>query len=72
MAKKGLSSPVPQNHLASNGVYVLMEKIKRDNDRIDISKLEPNEIAGDDVIGKGEKYDKTIYMERFASIFSRI
>ena len=33
------------------GVYVLMEKIKRDNDRIPISKLEPDETAGDDVTG---------------------
>ena len=33
------------------GVYVLMEKIKRDNDRIDISKLEPNEITGDELTG---------------------
>ena len=33
------------------GVYVLMEKIKRDGDRIDISKLEPDEIAGDDLTG---------------------
>ena len=33
------------------GVYVLMEKIKRDNNRVPISKLEPDEIAGDDVTG---------------------
>ncbi len=33
------------------GVYVLMEKIKRDGDRIDISKLEPDEISGDDLTG---------------------
>ena len=33
------------------GVYVLMEKIKRDNNRIDISKLNPDEIEGDDLTG---------------------
>ena len=33
------------------GVYVLMEKIKRDNNRIDISKLDPDEIEGDDLTG---------------------
>jgi ATP-dependent Clp endopeptidase proteolytic subunit ClpP len=33
MAKKGLSSPVPQNHLASNGVYVLMEEITMESCR---------------------------------------
>ena len=33
------------------GVYVLMEKIKRDSDRIAISKLNPDEISGDDLTG---------------------
>jgi len=33
------------------GVYVLMEKIKRDNDRVDISTLNPDEITGDDLTG---------------------
>ena len=33
------------------GVYVLMEKIKRDQNRINISKLEPDETTGDDVTG---------------------
>lgn len=33
------------------GVYVLMEKIKRDGSRINISKLESDEINGDDVTG---------------------
>ena len=33
------------------GVYVLMEKIKRDDNRVNISKLEPDEISGDDVTG---------------------
>lgn len=33
------------------GVYVLMERIKRDNDRVDISRLNPDEISGDDLTG---------------------
>lgn len=33
------------------GVYVLMEKIKRDKNRVDISKLNPEEITGDDLTG---------------------
>ncbi len=33
------------------GVYVLMEKIKRDADRVDIAKLNPDEISGDDLTG---------------------
>ena len=33
------------------GVYVLMEKIKRDKNRVDISKLNPDEIEGDDLTG---------------------
>ncbi len=33
------------------GVYLLCEKIKRDNDRVDIAKLQPTDIAGDDVTG---------------------
>ena len=33
------------------GIYVLMEKIKRDNNRVDISKLNPDEIEGDDLTG---------------------
>ncbi len=33
------------------GVYVLMEKIKRDGNRVSISKLEPDETSGDDVTG---------------------
>ena len=34
-----------------SGVYVLMEKIKRDTFRLDIGKLEPMEISGRDVSG---------------------
>ena len=33
------------------GVYVLMEKIKRDDNRVNISKLQPDEISGDDLTG---------------------
>jgi hypothetical protein len=33
------------------GVYVLMEKIKRDDNRVNISTLNPEEITGDDLTG---------------------
>ncbi len=33
------------------GLYVLMEKIKRDKNRVDISKLNDDEISGDDLTG---------------------
>ena len=33
------------------GVYVLIEKIKRDKNRVDIPSLNPDEIAGDDLSG---------------------
>jgi hypothetical protein len=33
------------------GVYVLMEKIKRDNGRVDIAKLDDDENSGDDLTG---------------------
>ena len=33
------------------GVYVLIEKIKRDNNRVDIAKLNDDEISGDDLTG---------------------
>ncbi len=33
------------------GVYVLMEKIKRDGGRVDIAKLDPDENSGDDLTG---------------------
>jgi len=33
------------------GVYVLMEKIKRDNNRVDIAKLSPTDTLGDDLTG---------------------
>lgn len=33
------------------GLYMLMEKIKRDNDRLDIGTLNPDEISGNDITG---------------------
>jgi hypothetical protein len=33
------------------GVYVMMEKIKRDNDRVDIAKLDEDDNAGDSLTG---------------------
>ena len=33
------------------GVYVLMEKLKRDNDRIDIARLDSADLAGDSLTG---------------------
>ncbi|MHB2156181.1 CotH kinase family protein [Calditrichota bacterium GD2] len=33
------------------GIYVLMEKIKRDKNRVNISKLKADEISGDDLTG---------------------
>lgn len=33
------------------GIYVLIEKIKRDKNRVDINKLDPDEIAGDNLTG---------------------
>ena len=43
------------------GIYQLMESIKRDSNRVDISKLRPDEISGDDLTGgyifKADKID---------------
>ncbi len=33
------------------GVYVLMERIKRDENRVDIAKLKPEDISGDELTG---------------------
>jgi len=33
------------------GIYVLIEKIKRDKNRVDINKLDPDEIAGNNLTG---------------------
>lgn len=46
------------------GLYVLMEKIKRDKGRVDIAKLDPDENAGDDLTGgyllKIDKFTGTV------------
>lgn len=34
-----------------HGIYLLIEKIKRDKNRVDIAKLKPDEISGDDLTG---------------------
>ncbi len=51
------------------GVYQLMESIKRDNNRLDISKLNPEEISGDDLTGgyivKADKTSGTEPEENF-------
>ena len=43
------------------GLYVMFEKIKRDDNRVNISKLEPEEISDDDITGgyiiKVDKWD---------------
>ena len=36
---------------AYQGIYVLMEKIKRDKDRVDVAKLRAVDIAGDELTG---------------------
>ena len=45
------------------GIYILMEKIKRDNDRVDIARLDVDDIAGDSLTGgyiiKIDKYTGT-------------
>jgi hypothetical protein len=50
------------------GVYVLMEKIKKDANRVDIATLNPDEITGDDLTGgyifKVDKIDPD-YVEGF-------
>jgi len=51
------------------GVYQLMESIKRDSNRVDISKLKPDEISGDDLTGgyivKADKIDNYVSDEYF-------
>jgi len=43
------------------GVYVMLEKVKRDGNRVDIDKLNPDDISGDDLTGgyiiKIDKWD---------------
>lgn len=48
----------PRNHFCEVylngdyvGIYALTENVKRDNNRVDISKLKPDEISGDDLTG---------------------
>ena len=45
------------------GIYILMEKIKRDNDRVDIAKLDFDDLLGDSLTGgyiiKFDKYTGT-------------
>jgi len=61
---------------AFNGVYVFMEKLKRDKERIDISKLEEDENEGEDLTGgyiiKIDKSDKEGYntFNSFNSIYA--
>lgn len=47
------------------GVYMLMEKIKRDKNRVDIATLNPDEISGDDLTGgyilRIDKWDNNDY-----------
>lgn len=53
-----------------NGLYVFMEKLKRDVNRIDINKLKEDENSGEDVTGgyilkidKADGADETLYTE---------
>ena len=43
------------------GVYVMLEKIKRDNNRVNIAKMNPDDVSGDDLTGgyiiKIDKWD---------------
>lgn len=56
------------------GVYILMEKIKRDGDRVDIAKLEEDENSGDDLTGgyiiKLDKFDGGNSGEGFVSSYA--
>lgn len=53
------------------GIYALTEKIKRDKNRVDIAKLNPDELTGDDVTGgyivKVDKTQDLLYSEYFIS-----
>jgi len=57
------------------GIYVLMERIKRDKNRVDISKLEVDEITAPDITGgyilKLDKYndnDQNRFFSEFAAV----
>jgi len=53
------------------GLYVLMEKLKRDDNRIDISKLNPDENSGEDLTGGYLlKIDRAVENEPTASFTS--
>ncbi|MFP2994836.1 CotH kinase family protein [Spongiivirga sp. MCCC 1A20706] len=61
-----------------NGIYVFMEKLKRDDNRIDINKLKDDEIAGEDLTGgyivkldKADGVDESLYTDNnsFMSAF---
>lgn len=48
------------------GIYILTEKIKRDNNRVDMAKLRPEDIAGDELTGGYlMRIDKTSGMADF-------
>lgn len=56
------------------GVYVLMEKIKRDKNRVNIAKLKPEETTGEDLTGgyiirldKYGVYDQNIWSSSFTN-----
>ncbi len=54
------------------GVYILTEKIKRDDNRVNISALNPDEITGDNVTGGYIlRFDKTdnLFLEGFPSSY---
>lgn len=55
------------------GLYVLMENVKRDGDRVDIARLRDDENSGDDLTGgyiiKIDKFDGTVSGDGFASLY---
>jgi hypothetical protein len=51
MKKDVVIDDVPTKENVYLGIYMLAEKIKRDKNRVDISKLDPEEISGDDLTG---------------------
>lgn len=60
------------------GVYVLIEKIKRDGDRVDVSRLNADENEGDDLTGgyiikhdKGYDGSRTGWESKFSSLTDR-
>ncbi len=55
------------------GLYVLMENVKRDGDRVDIARLQADENSGDDLTGgyiiKLDKFDGTVSGDGFPSLY---